>query len=476
MANYIVDWKSGGVQGIPRKTSIVLPEKTKDSSSTSITLTGRGVNNWGEIQQENFIRLMENFASNTPPENPTIGQLWYNPAENILYINVDELTVTDIPLYHPQSPARWAQVWPSSNAYASVTEYNNIALDINRIIGTPSVFGGDADVANNQYGWGQTDLVPVYTSQNLLADGFDPLVYPPMFDNSAWAILLSRLRKALRHIGQSESLSSPVGFINDRRPMAPGNALANSYNNFPAQGSLPNIKAGWNGLGLATLQTYFNNTVSAINTLKTNRFSMAALSSQINQLVNATRITPWSSTLVHNMTFTFASENAAKAYFNAGGSFKFDWAHSGGADAINTSWTNFLLAHTGIHFDFKGMRRNGVYKMVSPAGTSTVGFYDLTTTFQDLYRRDRQFSTYENQYVAYETISDGGMRVEARKRTSGSSFIIDINVYFTETVAPGEVIVGTTTSIVSGLKASSSNTNQPGIAQPVATSGGSFTT
>jgi len=472
MANYIVDWKSGGTQGVPRKTSIVLPEKTKDSSSTSVTLTGRGVNNWGEIQQENFIRLMENFASNAPPENPTIGQLWYNSAENILYINVDDLTVTDIPLYYPQSPARWAQVWPASaggSAYASISEYNGMALEINRIIGLPSVLGSDADVANNQYGWGQADLVPVYTSINLLAPGFDPLIYPPVFDNSAWVILLSRLRKALRHIGQSESLGSPIGFVNDRRPFAPGNALANTYNNFPAQGTLPNIQAGWNGLGFATLQTYYTNTLNAINTLRTNRFSMAALSSQINQLVNATRTTSWSSTITHSMSFTFASEDAAKAYFNSGGSFKFDWAHTGGADYINTAWTNFLTAQTGLSFDYKGMRRGTVYQNVSPAGANTIGFYDLTTSFQDVYRRDRQ-------YAAYETISDGGIRVEALKRMSGVNFVIDINVHFTETVAPGETIIGTTTSVVSGQKASSANTNNPGIAQPAGTSSGSFTT
>jgi hypothetical protein len=168
------------------------------------------------------------------------------------------------------------------------------------------------------------------------------------------------------------------------------------------------------------------------------------------------------------MTFTFVDEDAARAYFNSGGSFKFDWSHSGGADAINTAWTDFLATQTGLSLDYKGMKRGGVYQTVSPASTTTVGFYDLTTAFQDLYRRDRQ-------YAAYETISDGGIQVEARKRINGTTFIVDINVHFTETVALGEVIVGTTTSAVSGQKASNANTNQPGVAQPVGTSSGSFT-
>jgi hypothetical protein len=78
MANeYNIDWQSNSNENIPGKERIVLSPKTLDSSSTSLTLTGKGISNYGEIQQENFIRLLENFASANPPANPTIGQLWY---------------------------------------------------------------------------------------------------------------------------------------------------------------------------------------------------------------------------------------------------------------------------------------------------------------------------------------------------------------------------------------------------------------
>jgi hypothetical protein len=81
MAPYNIDWKSGGDEVapvIPGKTDISLPEKTTDSASTSLVLTGKGVPNYGEIQQENFLWLMEHFASNTAPGAPTVGQLWFN--------------------------------------------------------------------------------------------------------------------------------------------------------------------------------------------------------------------------------------------------------------------------------------------------------------------------------------------------------------------------------------------------------------
>jgi hypothetical protein len=77
MANFIVDWQSKGLEALPGKSSIVLTDKTIDTASTSLTLTGSGVLDFGEIQQENFIRLLENFTSKDAPANPTIGQLWF---------------------------------------------------------------------------------------------------------------------------------------------------------------------------------------------------------------------------------------------------------------------------------------------------------------------------------------------------------------------------------------------------------------
>ena len=97
MANYYVDWQWTNPTAAPNdgsgtpntysefdsqtsKKRIALPQKSSDSTSTSITLTGRGLPNYGEIQQENFLRLLENFASDTEPLHPTVGQIWYIPT------------------------------------------------------------------------------------------------------------------------------------------------------------------------------------------------------------------------------------------------------------------------------------------------------------------------------------------------------------------------------------------------------------
>jgi len=87
--SYSVDFQSGGVETsptIPGKTTIDLPQGVVDSTSTSLSLTGKGVANYGEIQQENFIHLLENFASKNQPSHPTIGQLWYDTSTTSLKV------------------------------------------------------------------------------------------------------------------------------------------------------------------------------------------------------------------------------------------------------------------------------------------------------------------------------------------------------------------------------------------------------
>ena len=77
MPNFILDWQSQGGEGIEGKDYIVLPPETVDSSSTSLVLVGDGLWNYGEFQQQNFLWLLENFAGQVAPSNPTVGQLWY---------------------------------------------------------------------------------------------------------------------------------------------------------------------------------------------------------------------------------------------------------------------------------------------------------------------------------------------------------------------------------------------------------------
>jgi hypothetical protein len=76
-------------------TAIIVLDGTKDTTSTSLTLFGRLVQNYGDQTNENFVHLLENFALSTSPAYPTVGQLWYDTSvNNIKAYTTDNTWVT----------------------------------------------------------------------------------------------------------------------------------------------------------------------------------------------------------------------------------------------------------------------------------------------------------------------------------------------------------------------------------------------
>ncbi len=65
------------------KTPITVFDNTS-STDTSLTFPGRNVTGYGQIIAENFLHLLENFASATQPVNPVEGQLWYDTENSTL--------------------------------------------------------------------------------------------------------------------------------------------------------------------------------------------------------------------------------------------------------------------------------------------------------------------------------------------------------------------------------------------------------
>jgi microcystin-dependent protein len=61
------------------------------STDTTLTFPGRNVTGYGQIIAENFLNLLENFASANEPVNPIEGQLWYDSTNGtmMLWDNTD---------------------------------------------------------------------------------------------------------------------------------------------------------------------------------------------------------------------------------------------------------------------------------------------------------------------------------------------------------------------------------------------------
>lgn len=53
-------------------------------TTTDLTLIGKNYSGYGELLNENFVKLLENFSSTSQPSNPISGQLWWDTTNSIL--------------------------------------------------------------------------------------------------------------------------------------------------------------------------------------------------------------------------------------------------------------------------------------------------------------------------------------------------------------------------------------------------------
>lgn len=74
-----------------------------DQLSTGLTLIGKNYSGFGEELNENFIKLLENFANTSLPANPVRGQLWYDTSElklkvynGLSFMPVSSATISNI--------------------------------------------------------------------------------------------------------------------------------------------------------------------------------------------------------------------------------------------------------------------------------------------------------------------------------------------------------------------------------------------
>ena len=77
--SYIINKTDGSVL-----TEVV--DGTIDQTTTDITLVGKNSTSYGELFNENFVKVLENFSNSTQPNNPLQGQLWYDTTEGRLKV------------------------------------------------------------------------------------------------------------------------------------------------------------------------------------------------------------------------------------------------------------------------------------------------------------------------------------------------------------------------------------------------------
>lgn len=65
---------------------VSIPDRTVNTTSTSIKLPGTDYPRYGEPIVEDLVWMLQNFASTTAPLHPIDGQIWYNTTEKTLKV------------------------------------------------------------------------------------------------------------------------------------------------------------------------------------------------------------------------------------------------------------------------------------------------------------------------------------------------------------------------------------------------------
>lgn len=201
------------------------------------------------------------------------------------------------------------------------------------------------------------------------------------------------------------------------------------------------------------------NTISAytalstnITTIYNNRLNRAALGS--TSATYTTGTSAWSAYTVHEVTVTFSSTDAARYFFNAGGEIRLDMAISGGtADGKYNEWLDLVNTLSGvINFGAQGTTQTG--GTGSPTTlASTIGYHDLTTSYQTIYQQYADSSPYTANYVRIQAkyvgaTTNGGkgnqVVFEVRYQDDAADQTYDKSVYTPDDVMDGTVTTTTT--------------------------------
>jgi hypothetical protein len=107
-----------------------------DRLSTDLTLIGKNYSGFGEALNENFIKLLENFASTTRPTHPIRGQIWFDVSQL-------KLKVYSGTQFLPVSSATIANTQPTSLGVGDLW-FNDVDRQLYFFDGTTAILLGPA--------------------------------------------------------------------------------------------------------------------------------------------------------------------------------------------------------------------------------------------------------------------------------------------------------------------------------------------
>jgi hypothetical protein len=229
--------------------------------------------------------------------------------------------------------------------------------------------------------------------------------------------------------------------------------------------------------------TVFNQADAFCDTIVTNKRAVASNQGSVEAVQTSTRSTNWNASITHTVTINFSSADDARYFFNSGGDIRIRAYRSGTAsNSKDTTWSA-MLGDNGtvkgqgtVYMDYTQTSTvDGSYD-TSPSdqrGTgSAIGFYDLTTTNQQIYIKNAPSGAYSENYY----------QIQARVDVTPNPTSVTLTINFVDadtggpalSPAPGsspgtppgpvvdETVTGTTGSVVTIFRPSGANVSVAG--------------
>ena len=387
---YTLQWLTPSID-TNKGTAIPVPVGTVVSDKASVRFTGKGAANYGGIQQENLMRLLENSAGPTAPAHPTVGELWFDSATSILRLcdatspvhwkalaglqitNVGDATPTPAVLgdiwvkrtgsasvqvfiytglgRHPQSGntlGGWEQIWPTVEIVAGREEYNSFLTSLNALVG-PTSGGGNAAIGKVIQGLTNftaldTNLHTLFAARTPLDENVltpttevttELLVDPISLD---WDKILAGAKYAVNRLDLPANFVDdicPVPFITDgRAPDSTLMALSTSDVRYPTLERRSNRK-----FGIVTLVRAYAETMNILTAAAANRYSLKGINgstgtnttfgsnTQVAHHVIYSGPVGGATSVTNGVKFNFASQEIRNTWLYSGGAIQFTLSH-----------------------------------------------------------------------------------------------------------------------------------------------------
>ena len=211
-----------------------------DDTSTDLTFIGKNYQGFGEVLNENFIKLLENFNNTVPPSNPVQGQIWYDRITGRIKVyngttfrNIDNIEFTSAQPTEKLEGDLWINSKTDQMYFYNGTEYVLVGPNYTKVEGLNGYFT-DTVVSKES---GQNKIInKIYSNGNVVAivsnSEFTPvpsiLGFPKIFVGYNVSTLYPNFKfngvanTAINIQDQNGNIFDVTSFVKSSAPTGPG--------------------------------------------------------------------------------------------------------------------------------------------------------------------------------------------------------------------------------------------------------------